>query len=910
MYVAQKPTSAQPSARRSAATRLERGSTAKRAAGFRSHYGGGYGGGAGMFVGQLPSSETSTSRNVKESSLYSSFRGLPPEGLVQSAADAHEQATEVDRIRDGLATHPNRAVSHFLACIDAEHVNMRHRGAGVEACVAIAACLPHNRCIVSIDLANNPLGDEGGATLFKSLLRNSAVRVLDLSSCGLGPRSATAFAAVLSEGDAPLTEVRLADNPLGDAFFKAVGPEMAVSSTLQSLDLSSCSITGASVPALAAGLEGASLAALNLAWNDIGAAATGLFDALQPVSNGGNAAGDGAGTTDEYGARLASAGEGSKLTTLNLAFNGLADTAGVALARALRHDKCTLTDVDVSNNRLSAASGAAVAAALKQNRSLRALRIGFNPLGATASVSLAKALQYHTGLVELSMENSTCGGTDRGVPGDEQVQRVWEAAARSVEKRGTFARFCVEQPAKARKLRPEDCKEQPVIIKKKVTWSLRKSIFAPRLRECDTKDFYDTPELLYAAFRADWEHSKLPRVIKNPDALADVKEIMAERYPLLRETFRFYAGISLTDPFSMGFQSFSEFRRDVDIEDPEKNADLDNAFIAANFEVVADPNNPDHSLVRYEFIEAVVRLSLVMYPPDPYVPGGEARAVRTVCDSHILPTMSAMLGIQSADQIYSNDFRKNRMYNEPVDKALRSVEDELMMVYDRYSGRYSAPGEKKHFVSLDEWVEMCNDARLITPTFPERDAKLAFVWSNMTTVDEAERTKSEMRRDHHSVLTWVEFLEALCRLADSPAFVPDEDGGAAPPPITDDTSGAGDAPAETKPSTSRPGSSLSGPPPEFAAVGESAADHALGQAIGGDELFAFKLSTERATDTEAAGASPSVGVMRSGNHADAPLHEKVKALALQIYRRTGAGAKRKKGRLSPSSRGGKNSRRR
>ncbi len=48
------------------------------------------------------------------------------------------------------------------------------------------------------------------------------------------------------------------------------------------------------------------------------------------------------------------------------------------------------------------------------------------------------------------------------------------------------------------------------------------------------------------------------------------------------------------------------------------------------------------------------------------------------------------------------------------------------------------------------------------PSFSEREARLAFVWSNMTVVDEA---LSVGIADSHHSLTFIEFLECLTRIA-------------------------------------------------------------------------------------------------------------------------------------------------
>jgi hypothetical protein len=59
--------------------------------------------------------------------------------------------------------------------------------------------------------------------------------------------------------------------------------------------------------------------------------------------------------------------------------------------------------------------------------------------------------------------------------------------------------------------------------------------------------------------------------------------------------------------------------------------------------------------------------------------------------------------------------------------------------------------------------------RIRYPEFGERDGRLLFLYSIMTVVDEVHRAAKLARIGTHTALTYVGFLEALCRLADSHA---------------------------------------------------------------------------------------------------------------------------------------------
>ena len=113
-----------------------------------------------------------------------------------------------------------------------------------------------------------------------------------------------------------------------------------------------------------------------------------------------------------------------------------------------------------------AGAGAVVAEGLRQNSSLLALWVGFNRLGADATLASidalgrveskdgddtvaaadATALPTNDTIVELGLENTTGDGKEC----DQQVQRAFERLRDVLSTRTTFARVELEYPATAR----------------------------------------------------------------------------------------------------------------------------------------------------------------------------------------------------------------------------------------------------------------------------------------------------------------------------------------------------------------------------------------------------------------------------------------------------------------------------
>jgi hypothetical protein len=139
----------------------------------------------------------------------------------------------------------------------------------------------------------------------------------------------------------------------------------------------------------------------------------------------------------------------------------------------------------------------------------------------------------------------------------------------------------------------------------------------------------------------------------------------------------------------MSFQQFTEWRRDSGIEATNLTQHLDMAFVAANSSLPgqsnSDPTASDRRLRRHEFLEAVVRTALVMFPPDPSSPDGPAASVSRLMDHHVLPTASSLLNVTDPSEPWSNSWRRARLYSQSVDRVLKLYLPTLRDIFDRCS---------------------------------------------------------------------------------------------------------------------------------------------------------------------------------------------------------------------------------
>jgi len=113
----------------------------------------------------------------------------------------------------------------------------------------------------------------------------------------------------------------------------------------------------------------------------------------------------------------------------------------------------------------------------------------------------------------------------------------------------------------------------------------------------------------------------------------------------------------------------------------------------------------------------------------------------------------------------SNVWRWQRVYIcEEVDLVLKAHKSILDAVYKRFSGRFDKPGKPKT-MSLEEFQDVCNQSGLVNETFVSRNIDVCFNLAMMTQVD-------ELSTRRHLQMSFVEFLEALCRACDEANLPP------------------------------------------------------------------------------------------------------------------------------------------
>ena len=333
---------------------------------------------------------------------------------------------------------------------------------------------------------------------------------------------------------------------------------------------------------------------------------------------------------------------------------------------------------------------------------------------------------------------------------------------------------------------------------KKKKWKLIDSIWGPRRKSGDAKDFYDTPHVKQIAFETDWalavERMHLEKKAiraaggrmgpsddpSQPVAPIDeLKAAMLAHLDTINQCFICYAERT-GDAFDISANSYLACVRDIEIVDNGvvglRDADIQLIFDAANASSSKkDGFNSARALNRFEWLGVLVRLALVRHieTDDSETKLGLAEAVHRFFLSNVRPNVPLECFQDS------NSFRADFCYTEDVDMALREHETSLRGLYHAIAHGSGAIGNalsSTKLMDLEEYMDFCHRIRIADAYTTLRDVRLNFLWSRMVVVDE----NSVKGRAATVQLRFEDFLEMLVRFAHRMALPTDDEIEARP----------------------------------------------------------------------------------------------------------------------------------
>ena len=461
---------------------------------------------------------------------------------------------------------------------------------------------------------------------------------------------------------------------------------------LRNLDVSENALRDRAAEALAAGVfsSASELTRVTCRWNAIGDAGTvALLEALSSAH---------------------------ALVHLDLSMNRLGSMASEAIGAALKIVDGAPCVLDVSQNRIpSAAMQSLVEGMEAYGGRVSELRIGFNPLGREAMEGVISALdkcKNRTRMSMLAMENAAAARTEF------DNQWIWDRAQFAVHTRGKGHPLSVpvEFPERARK---KTYKKFPTANKLTLlgiggatsTYSLDDSVFVKRKSKSESKWYYDTVIHTKKTFRHIWKllAPKMSRLIPDRDSRARLKSELRKYFPSLWSVWRHYAvGTGASDCLTLGNNEFIAFLDDIDAADDHLGGSLSIheaqvCFVAADYDRQTEKKNkvlnPDNALVREEFIDTLVRLSMLKYCRENSLEkiDNPASAFAEFMNVWVLPR---------AESYCANTFRNEELYWKDIDMVMKRFKVILDETF--------AANEIGGYIVYERWMGIVNQAGLLS----------------------------------------------------------------------------------------------------------------------------------------------------------------------------------------------------
>jgi|MDSY01.2.fsa_nt_gb hypothetical protein len=320
-------------------------------------------------------------------------------------------------------------------------------------------------------------------------------------------------------------------------------------------------------------------------------------------------------------------------------------------------------------------------------------------------------------------------------------------------------------------------------------------VFRHRLGESDSAAFFDTDSAVHDALVADWtrlmHEPRFGRFILETDEevaghvqmvedeMAECREVFQNNYAQLLRVFDYCCAIGGTRgkaAYSISPTSYSLLLAAVGVTDTVKLTVEDEAriFTVVNLEDHhlddeyhpahrrQDQLNSDHCLMRFEFMEALVRLAVHRYGY-----GQEHIDVSDCLEELIATLLGERLPPEAA--LDPNNFRKERFYTKEVEAVFKHHLAVLRLLFERYADEHTTERGMKHRFGLDEALNLMHNAQISGYHMSIREVRLAFFKSRMVVANEI------LDWEAFTSLPFTSFLEFLARCADAMSIPTDDD---------------------------------------------------------------------------------------------------------------------------------------
>jgi len=281
----------------------------------------------------------------------------------------------------------------------------------------------------------------------------------------------------------------------------------------------------------------------------------------------------------------------------------------------------------------------------------------------------------------------------------------------------------------------------------------------------------------------------LNEILSDIEELALVRQALKLNFAVSIATFSLFSSYGNGDQFAIQSNEYDNFLTQCGIVDVHSSTcgrhHLSNIFKAVNVEESHEildkedqrlhDSNLRGAIVRYEWLELIVRVAQAKYALEG---SGLDECIEMLFHRNIEPFLGTL------GEMDHNIFRDSCLYTQETDQVLRQQLSYLIALFTAFAGTHggnggsgsssprhraaeSHPGSRKREVmmSLSEWLLFLRTHQLITSQFSMVEAKFCFHASKLLVIDDVNQ------QDRSRMMTFVSFLEALCRMVDI-MFIP------------------------------------------------------------------------------------------------------------------------------------------
>ena len=168
----------------------------------------------------------------------------------------------------------------------------------------------------------------------------------------------------------------------------------------------------------------------------------------------------------------------------------------------------------------------------------------------------------------------------------------------------------------------------------------------------------------------DLKYWKLHKFCKDKTDQENIIKIVRKNFFFLKDTHLYMCSKSQFPATYMN--DFTAWSRKAKLPDKKVNqAAIDRLFIAANFEMEDQEDNPDKALIRFEFIELLLRISKEKYQKTGEAPT-QAAAFELLLERNVRPT---------SNHEEWQGFRSDKLYSVEVNEVFQANVDVLRKIY-------------------------------------------------------------------------------------------------------------------------------------------------------------------------------------------------------------------------------------